>query len=140
MATRRKEPNTTPSSRNASPAQGRGSERSSVSEGKGRSRRSPDLSDLDAPTNAFPIGVGLRGRKGSSRSSPPSHPVIEWHDDTDDNPINNDIDDLSEDDLLEDLPQGKRIVIPAWMLVVWLSCAVVLFGLLIAAVVAALFY
>lgn len=107
-----------------------------------------ELSDLEAPTNAFPIGQGLSGRrsdrgaKGQKRPASAT-PLIDWNDERTDGspreaPIDNDIDDLLEDVPFEDPP--REITIPAWMLLVWFACATVLFGLAIIALVAALLF
>jgi hypothetical protein len=117
-----------------------------------RSRNEVDLSDLDAPTNAFPIGGARRAvppRSKSSRDSSKGDPlkdrtaVIEWnediHDDSNDNPVNNDIDDLSEDEIYED-PQPRQITVPAWMLIAWFTGASLLFGLAVIALVAAILF
>jgi hypothetical protein len=117
-----------------------------------RSRNEVDLSDLDAPTNAFPIGSGMRRAlppkgKSAKDSLKERTAVIEWqeesrddlHDDTNDNPVNNDIDDLSEDEIYED-PPARQITVPAWMLIAWFTGASLLFGLAVIALVAAILF
>lgn len=127
------------------------------SESAKRARLNADLSDLDAPTNAFPIGSGFRARHtpnlqsgyrgnstpgtstpGKSTTGKSTPAQIEWHDDEDDVPIDNNIDDLLEDELFEDPPRG--VTIPAWALLLWFACAVSLFGLALIALAAALLF
>jgi hypothetical protein len=119
-----------------------------------RSRSEVDLSDLDAPTNAFPIGAARRAPPPRGKSPKGTLKdrtgVIEWHedhndlrsdlhDDSNDNPVNNDIDDLSEDEIYED-PQTRQITVPAWMLLAWFTGASLLFGLAVVALVAAILF